>query len=182
MALHQVLLILVTPFVLALRLGGFEGSGGVPLWSWLAPIGAILFLGRRQALAIGLAFVAATFVTIGPDLTALQTAAPASNSYARRPSTTSSNATGTAPNGDHGYLPTTDDPPALHPHYTRDNSDRRRTVDAPKAIASPRLAKSPYVRRWWTPRIPHVLERLPGSVRVSGSIPMHATVMGRRHG
>jgi len=45
----QLVMILMTPFVLALTLGGFVGSGGVVIWSLLAPIGAFLIGGRRGA-------------------------------------------------------------------------------------------------------------------------------------
>ena len=40
-------MILLTPFLLALALGGFVGSGGPVIWSLLAPIGAFLIRGRR---------------------------------------------------------------------------------------------------------------------------------------
>jgi adenylate cyclase len=40
---------LVLPFVLQLSLGGFVASSGVVLWSFTAPLGALLFSGRRAA-------------------------------------------------------------------------------------------------------------------------------------
>jgi class 3 adenylate cyclase len=40
---------LVLPFVLQLSLGGFLPSSGVVLWSFTAPLGALLFSGRREA-------------------------------------------------------------------------------------------------------------------------------------
>jgi adenylate cyclase len=40
---------LVLPFALQLSLGGFVPSSGVVLWSFTAPLGALLFSGRRQA-------------------------------------------------------------------------------------------------------------------------------------
>ena len=46
----QLLMILLVPFLLALTLGGFVGSGAVVVWSLLAPIGAFLIGGRRGAL------------------------------------------------------------------------------------------------------------------------------------
>lgn len=46
----QLAMILLIPFLLALSLGGFVGSGGVVVWSLLAPIGAFLIGGRRGAL------------------------------------------------------------------------------------------------------------------------------------
>ena len=46
----QLVMILLIPFLLALTLGGFVGSGGVVIWSLLAPIGAFLIGGRRGAL------------------------------------------------------------------------------------------------------------------------------------
>ncbi len=39
----QLLLILAVPFVLAIALGGLAASGGVILWSLLAPLGAVTF-------------------------------------------------------------------------------------------------------------------------------------------
>ena len=47
--LVQVGAILVAPFVLGLLLGGFVTSSAVLLWSLLAPIGALIFYGPRQA-------------------------------------------------------------------------------------------------------------------------------------
>ena len=47
----QLVMILLIPFLLALSLGGFVGSGGVVVWSLLAPIGAFLIGGRRGALS-----------------------------------------------------------------------------------------------------------------------------------
>lgn len=41
--------ILIAPFVLGLILGGFVNSSAVVLWSLLAPIGALIFYGTRQA-------------------------------------------------------------------------------------------------------------------------------------
>ena len=46
----ELALILVIPFVLGLTLGGFVPSSAVVLWSLLAPIGALIFYGPRQAL------------------------------------------------------------------------------------------------------------------------------------
>lgn len=46
----QLALILVIPFILGLILGGFVNSSAVVLWSLLAPIGALVFEGPRQAL------------------------------------------------------------------------------------------------------------------------------------
>jgi adenylate cyclase len=40
---------LVLPFVLQLSLGGFLASSGVVLWSFTAPLGALLFSSRRDA-------------------------------------------------------------------------------------------------------------------------------------
>jgi adenylate cyclase len=40
---------LVLPFALQLSLGGFAPSSGIVLWSFTAPLGALLFSGRRQA-------------------------------------------------------------------------------------------------------------------------------------
>ncbi len=45
----QLLLILVLPFALMWSLDGFVNGSAVILWSLLAPLGALLFAGRRQA-------------------------------------------------------------------------------------------------------------------------------------
>jgi class 3 adenylate cyclase len=49
---------LVLPFALQLSLGGFVPSSGVVLWSFTAPLGALLFSGRRQAALWFTAFLA----------------------------------------------------------------------------------------------------------------------------
>jgi len=46
---YQLILITATPFVFALALGGYVGSGAMVLWSVLGPFGALLFLSNRQA-------------------------------------------------------------------------------------------------------------------------------------
>ncbi|MGH3032287.1 MAG: hypothetical protein ACRDNE_16285, partial [Gaiellaceae bacterium] len=45
----ELTLILVTPFLLLLALGGLVPSSGVILWSFLAPVGAIAFDRPRRA-------------------------------------------------------------------------------------------------------------------------------------
>jgi len=45
----QLTLILLLPVALQWSLGGFSNSGTVIVWSFLAPLGAILFLGTREA-------------------------------------------------------------------------------------------------------------------------------------
>jgi adenylate cyclase len=52
---------LLLPFFLQLSLGGFIPSSGVILWSFTAPLGAMLFHGRRQAVPWFVAFA----VTLG---------------------------------------------------------------------------------------------------------------------
>ncbi|WP_157041547.1 hybrid sensor histidine kinase/response regulator [Nitriliruptor alkaliphilus] len=46
----QLVIMLVTPWLLMLHLGGFANSGAVVLWSLLAPLGALLALGVARAL------------------------------------------------------------------------------------------------------------------------------------
>jgi adenylate cyclase len=53
----ELALSLVLPFVLQLSLGGFVPSSGVVLWSFTAPLGALLFSGRKEAVAWFAAFV-----------------------------------------------------------------------------------------------------------------------------
>jgi adenylate cyclase len=52
----QVLLILVLPFLLQWSLGGFVESGAVALWAFVAPLGALVFYGSRQAVGWFAAF------------------------------------------------------------------------------------------------------------------------------
>jgi adenylate cyclase len=54
----QLALSLILPFVLQLSLGGFVASSGVVLWSFTAPLGALLFSGRREAARWFAAFLA----------------------------------------------------------------------------------------------------------------------------
>jgi adenylate cyclase len=49
---------LVLPFALQLSLGGFIPSSGVVLWSFTAPLGALLFAGRKEAVRWFAAFLA----------------------------------------------------------------------------------------------------------------------------
>lgn len=53
----QILLILWLPFLLQWSLGGFVASGAVMVWALLAPIGALLFHGRRPATGWFLAYL-----------------------------------------------------------------------------------------------------------------------------
>lgn len=46
---YQLVLVTAIPFVFALALGGYVGSGAMVLWSVLGPFGALLFLSSRQA-------------------------------------------------------------------------------------------------------------------------------------
>lgn len=53
----QLFLILLLPFFLQWSLGGFSASSAVIVWAFLAPMGALMFAGTRQALPWFLAFV-----------------------------------------------------------------------------------------------------------------------------
>ena len=72
----QLVLIMAIPFLLAVVLGGYVGSGGVVLWSLLGPIGAFLIGGQRGAvrwLVVYLALVVlvavlAPYVTVENEL------------------------------------------------------------------------------------------------------------------
>jgi guanylate cyclase len=44
------LFVMLGPFALHLYLGGFAASGGAILWSLIAPVAAMMFVGRRQSL------------------------------------------------------------------------------------------------------------------------------------
>ncbi len=52
----QLLDVLIAPTVAMIPLGGFVGSGGVGLWSILAPLGAVVFADVATGVAWGLAF------------------------------------------------------------------------------------------------------------------------------
>ena len=54
----ELALSLLLPFFLQVSLGGFVDSSGVILWSFTAPLGALLFAGRREAGLWFAAFVA----------------------------------------------------------------------------------------------------------------------------
>jgi guanylate cyclase len=53
----QLILILLLPFFLQLSLGGFVPSSAVILWSFISPMGALVFLGARKATRWYLAFI-----------------------------------------------------------------------------------------------------------------------------
>ena len=55
----ELALSLLLPVLLQLALGGFVASSGVILWSFTAPLGALLFAGRREAIPWVVAFVVA---------------------------------------------------------------------------------------------------------------------------
>ena len=64
----ELTLSLLLPFLLQLSLGGFIASSGVILWSFTAPLGALLFLGRREAIAWFAAFLLVVGVATALDL------------------------------------------------------------------------------------------------------------------
>ena len=63
----ELTLSLLLPFFLQLSLGGFIASSGVILWSFTAPLGALLFHGRREAFPWFVAFLAIVGVAAGLD-------------------------------------------------------------------------------------------------------------------
>jgi len=58
---------LALPFALQLTLGGFVRSSGVILWSFTAPLGALLFAGRREATRWFVAFLIAIVLAAALD-------------------------------------------------------------------------------------------------------------------
>jgi adenylate cyclase len=54
----QLLMSLLLPFALQWSLGGFAASSAVGLWAFTCPVGALLFVGARQAVPWFLAFAA----------------------------------------------------------------------------------------------------------------------------
>ena len=63
----QLLMSLLLPFVLQWSLGGFETSSAVSLWAFTSPLGALLFVGPRQAIPWFVAFVALVVISVGID-------------------------------------------------------------------------------------------------------------------
>src|SRR5947209_18254929 len=71
----QLWMSLAFPFVLQWSLGGFENSSAVCLWGFMSPLGALLFVGTRQAVPWFVAFVGLVAVSGGID-PALASGAP----------------------------------------------------------------------------------------------------------
>jgi class 3 adenylate cyclase len=65
----QLTMSLLLPFALQWSLGGFRSSAAVALWGLTSPIGALLFVGARQAVPWFLAFVALVAVSAAIDPT-----------------------------------------------------------------------------------------------------------------
>jgi class 3 adenylate cyclase len=63
----QVAMFLVLPFLLQWSLGGFVESGAVALWAFVAPLGALVFYGPRQAIAWFGAFLALVALSAAID-------------------------------------------------------------------------------------------------------------------
>ena len=72
----QLWLSLLLPFTLQWSLGGFQMSSAVSLWAFTSPLGALLFVGARQALPWFLGFVGLVCVSAVID-PALSAGAPA---------------------------------------------------------------------------------------------------------
>jgi class 3 adenylate cyclase len=58
---------LLLPFALQWSLGGFENSSAVSLWAFTSPLGALLFVGARQAVPWFAAFVALVVASVAID-------------------------------------------------------------------------------------------------------------------
>lgn len=65
----QLCMSLLLPFALQWSLGGFENSSAVSLWAFTSPLGALLFVGARQAIPWFVAFVALLGVSVAIDST-----------------------------------------------------------------------------------------------------------------
>jgi adenylate cyclase len=63
----QVAMFLVLPFLLQWRLGGFVESGAVTIWAFVAPLGALVFYGPRQAITWFGAFLALVALSAAID-------------------------------------------------------------------------------------------------------------------
>jgi class 3 adenylate cyclase len=68
----QLWLTLVLPFLLQWSLGGFGNSSAVSLWAFTAPLGALLFVGAREAIPwfLGFTGLVAVSAAIDPTLAA----------------------------------------------------------------------------------------------------------------
>jgi adenylate cyclase len=71
---------LVLPFALQWSLGGFATSSAVALWGFTSPVGALLFVGARQAVPWFLAFAGLVAVSAGIDPTLAASAPDIPNS------------------------------------------------------------------------------------------------------
>src|SRR5947207_15275034 len=65
----QLWMSLLLPFALQWSLGGFANSSAVALWGFTCPVGALLFVGARQAVPWFLAFTALVAVSGWIDAT-----------------------------------------------------------------------------------------------------------------
>jgi adenylate cyclase len=65
----QLVMSLLLPFVLQWSLGGFQNSSAVCLWAITSPMGALLFVGARQAVPWFVAFVGLVALSVGLDPT-----------------------------------------------------------------------------------------------------------------
>jgi class 3 adenylate cyclase len=63
----QLWLSLLLPFFLQWSLGGFKTSSAVALWGFTSPLGALLFVGARQAVRWFVAFVALVGLSVAID-------------------------------------------------------------------------------------------------------------------
>jgi adenylate cyclase len=63
----QVAMFLLLPFLLQWSLGGFVESGAVALWAFVAPLGALVFYGPRQAIGWFAAFLALVALSAAID-------------------------------------------------------------------------------------------------------------------
>ena len=63
---NQLALSLFLPFLAMISLGGYQESGAMVIWSLVAPMGAVLFTGRREAVGWFVGFIAV--VTLGAAL------------------------------------------------------------------------------------------------------------------
>jgi class 3 adenylate cyclase len=72
----QLAMSLVLPFALQWSLDGFENSSAVCLWAFMAPLGALLFVGPRQAMSWFLAFAGLVAVSGAVDTSLSRSADP----------------------------------------------------------------------------------------------------------
>lgn len=67
--LTELFLTLLLPFFLQWNLGGFAASGAVMIWAFLAPMGALMFQGKRESVVWFIAYIVLIIISMYLDQT-----------------------------------------------------------------------------------------------------------------